>query len=66
MPLGRRGSGAEAQHLRGTLAAIEDGVLTVVNEDEEEVQVALTADTGIYLVIGRPSSPTSRPASSSA
>jgi hypothetical protein len=40
----------EAQHLRGTLAAIEDGVLTVVNEDEEEVQVALTEDTGIYLV----------------
>ena len=48
--LGGAALAQEAQHLRGTLAAVEDGVLTVVNEDEEEVQVALTEDTGIYLV----------------
>ena len=48
--LGGAAVAQEAQHLRGTLAAVEDGVLTVVNEDEEEVQVALTEDTGIYLV----------------
>jgi hypothetical protein len=47
-------SGADAAdepyHLRGTLVAVEDDMLTVENEDEEQLQVAVTEDTGIYLV----------------
>jgi hypothetical protein len=40
----------ESTHLRGTLTAIDGDVLTVENEDEEQVEVGLTADTGIYVV----------------
>ncbi len=40
----------EAQHLRGTLVTIADDVLTVENEDEEQFEVALTPETGIYVI----------------
>jgi len=40
----------EPSHLRGTLVAIDGDVLTVENEDEEQVEVALTEDSGIYVV----------------
>ena len=40
----------EPYHLRGTLVAVDDKVLTVENEDEEQQQVALTDNTGIFLI----------------
>jgi hypothetical protein len=40
----------EPYHLRGTLTAIDGDKLTVEDEDEEQVEVALTADTGIFVV----------------
>jgi hypothetical protein len=39
-----------SRHLRGTLVAVGEDVLTVVDEDEEQVEVALTPETGIYVV----------------
>ncbi len=44
------GLAAESRHLRGTLVAVSDDVLTVVNEDDEQIEVALTPETGIYVV----------------
>ena len=47
-------SGADAAeepyHLRGTLVAVDDKMLTVENDDEEQQQIALTDETGLYLV----------------
>ena len=34
--------------VRGTLVAVEDQVLTVMNDDEETFEVALTAETGAF------------------
>jgi len=44
------GRANDAQHLRGTLVEVSEDALTVANEDEEEFEVALTEDTGIYVV----------------
>jgi hypothetical protein len=40
----------EPYHLRGTLVAVEKDLVTVENEDEERFEVAVTEDTGIFLV----------------
>lgn len=40
----------EPYHLRGVLVAVDDDLLTVENEDEEQLEIAWTDDTGIYLV----------------
>jgi hypothetical protein len=34
--------------VRGTLVAVDDQLLTVMNDDEETFEVALTADTGLF------------------
>jgi hypothetical protein len=34
--------------VRGTLVAVDDQVLTLMNDDEETFEVALTADTGLF------------------
>ena len=34
--------------VRGTLVAVDDQVLTVMNDDEETFEVVLTADTGLF------------------
>jgi hypothetical protein len=44
------GWAGDARHLRGTLVAIGDGVLTVEDEDEERYEVTLTPETGIYVI----------------
>jgi hypothetical protein len=36
--------------LRGTLVGVEDQLLTVMNADEETVEVGLTGDTGVFAV----------------
>jgi hypothetical protein len=40
----------EPRHLRGTLVAVGEDVLTVVDEEDEQVEIALTPETGIYVV----------------
>jgi hypothetical protein len=40
----------EPYRLRGTLVGVDDQVLTVMDADEETVEVALTEDTGLFAV----------------
>jgi hypothetical protein len=40
----------EPYRLRGTVAAVDDQLLTVVNDDEETFEVALSEDTGLFAV----------------
>ena len=40
----------ESYHLRGTLVGVDDQLLTVMNDDEETFEVALTDDTGVFAV----------------
>ncbi len=44
------GQAEDSWHLRGTLVAVDGDVLTVADEDEEQYEVTLTEDTGLYLV----------------
>jgi hypothetical protein len=44
------GRAAGPEHVRGTLVAIEDDLLTIEDEDEEQRAVALTGETGLYVV----------------
>jgi hypothetical protein len=36
--------------VRGTLVTVDDQLLTLMNDDEETFEVALTADTGVFAV----------------
>ena len=47
---GAAGRAAESEHVRGTLVAIDGDLLTVEDEDEEQRAIALTDDTGLYVV----------------
>ena len=40
----------EPYRLRGTLVGVDDQLLTVMNDDEETFEVALTEDTGVFAV----------------
>jgi hypothetical protein len=40
----------EPYRLRGTLVGVDDRLLTVINDDEETFEVALTEDTGVFAV----------------
>jgi len=41
---------AESEHFRGTLVAIEGDLVTVADADEEQREVRLTENTGLYVV----------------
>lgn len=47
---GGTGLADEPYHVRGTLIAVGDGVLTVENDDEEQLEVALSDETELYVV----------------
>lgn len=40
----------ESEHLRGTLVAIEGDLVTVADADEEQREIRLTEQTGLYVV----------------
>jgi hypothetical protein len=45
-----RAAEGEPYGLRGTLVAVDDKLLTVMNDDEETFEVAMAEDTGVFAV----------------
>jgi hypothetical protein len=48
--VGTAAQAAEPYRVRGTLVGVDDKILTVMDDDEETLEIALTEDTGMFAV----------------